>query len=191
MSKPPHKIELPSLDDLFDDTFERNARRVLSAAERLEERMSAAAHGETGTAQAERGEQAEEQRPKGAAKTALPENQQNAAQSLTTMFGSLLMGIGIIAAAFALTLFILNSYSGRAALAAYVWPIGLGGQMLILVGFWLRTVSRGWASRPNSGNSGNATRDGDSPFTPNRWDQGHALPPLPERSKHGTRASQR
>ncbi len=184
MSKPPHKLALPPLDDLFDDTFERNARRVLHAAEVLEERFDHEQLAES--APQEVAPQANHSRPQHAKAT------QQSTVVIARLLGSLALGIGIMTAAFAVTLFVLNSFNEGSVLDSYVWPLGLSGQVLILIGFWLRLQSStNSQSTTNLEKPGEPTSSGESPIRPKRWDTDHAVPAVPHQGTQQRRGSKK
>ncbi len=171
MSKPPHKLDLPSLDELFDDTFERNARRVLHAATGLEQK-----YGEIQPLAEPGNEPGRE--------LAEPVNHRNVRSrkrrsswlhaDVGPVAGLFLIGVGLIAISFAVTLFVLNLNEPNARLQAYVWPTGLIGQLALLLGFGLRIGTRGRQLTSRSEHPAEEPRLRRSTSRKIRWDESHA-----------------
>lgn len=166
MSKPPHKLDLPSLDELFDDTFERNARRVLHSAAGLEQKYGESQLEAEPVAATQ---PARKTRPKAVSSR----NSSWVHAEVGPAVGLLLIGMGLISISFAVTLFVLNLTEPNSALQPYIWPTGLAGQLTLLLGFGLRISARHHGS-------GQADTADDEPVLQRsslrhiRWDKSHA-----------------
>lgn len=193
MSKPPHTIDLPALDELFDDSFERNARRVLESARTLQGRYESGAPmpvTPAAIAAVETGSKKKKSRRVG-------RNSRNAAANSSQTSGSwlkadigpavglLLLAVGLIAVSFAVTLFVLSVMDHRLTLQTYIWPAGIAGQLLLLIGLGLRTQPKG-ATKTALENEASAETDGQR-----RLDTGHGVPqPAFARLRRGVTSEQ-
>ncbi|MDA7978424.1 MAG: hypothetical protein MPJ50_06600 [Pirellulales bacterium] len=178
MSKPPHTIDLPSLDDLFDDTFERNAARVLSLAESLERKYG---QNQAEISQAELLGKSEDLEPSS------PAVQQSWIHTdIGPTAGIFALGLGVITTAFATTLFTLNIFDANPVLDRFIWPIGLIGQVLLLIGFWLRLPLNSNAHHSADHRTNGMTSHGSRPFVATRFDRAHAMPGTPSHRSRRT-----
>jgi hypothetical protein len=98
-----------------------------------------------------------------------------------------LLGGGLLAISFAATLFFLNTMERQNTFQDYIWPVGLAGLLVALIGLVLRVQVRRGGLAPQQDSDVGLFPPAANPRY--RWDAGHGTPSTqaPERRQSARR----